>query len=128
MSRPAGQFADDAHRILRPVRQRRIAREPLVGHVRVVLDRAQRLDQIDASRRVADGELGSRGCGIQRLRHVDVARDPIVAEVGPSSRLDEVADLQLRLRAVEQGAGLMRFERNRCVRACAVRQGSLTRA
>src|SRR4051795_12521064 len=55
---PVVHLADDAQRTARAVGLRGVARESLVGHVRVVLEGTQRLHDVDVPPLLAPGERG----------------------------------------------------------------------
>jgi hypothetical protein len=57
---PVRDFAGDPQRIARAVGLRRIAREPLVRQVGVILDRPRRFDGVDPARFFAGGQLGAQ--------------------------------------------------------------------
>ena len=58
MAHPIQELAHNAQRLTTTERTRRI--ELLVGHIRVVLEVARRLDEVDAPRAVTDGQLAVR--------------------------------------------------------------------
>jgi len=55
---PQPELADDADRLLRAVRPRRVPGELLVSQVGVVLEVARRLDEVDALAPLAGRQLG----------------------------------------------------------------------
>lgn len=57
---PIRDLAGDAQRLASPVGFRRIAGEFLVGQIRIIDDRAGRLDGVDPARSVAGGQLGAQ--------------------------------------------------------------------
>src|SRR5262245_39978160 len=99
MTGPLDDFADDAERRARTIRQGRIARESLVGQVRIVFDLTGGLDDVDAAAAVADREFGAPGRGFERRAEVHELRVAALAVVRRAPRFDEIADLQVRLRA-----------------------------
>ena len=71
---PSVQLADDPHRHTGAVGPRRVTRELLVGQVRVVLQLAVDLDDVDAARAVATSELGAPRRGVEGSGDVYVIR------------------------------------------------------
>src|SRR5262249_15461275 len=96
--------ADDAQRIPAAVGLRRIAWEPLVGHVGVVLEWAQRLHDVDAAALSRPGQscrqLRPPSGGIHQRREVDVVRHPTFLEVGAKAWGQLIADLEREPRTV----------------------------
>jgi hypothetical protein len=58
MTDPVNKLANDPYRLAATEGLRRIPRELLVGHVRVVLELPGGLDDVDASAALTAGELG----------------------------------------------------------------------
>jgi hypothetical protein len=88
---PLDDLPEDAERCARAKGSRRVARELLVGEVRVVLDRPGRLDDVDPSAPFADRELGAPGRGVERLGQVDELRVASLAKVRSATGLDQLA-------------------------------------
>ena len=102
MAEPVLDLAGDPQRLRAAVGGGDVAGEFLVGEVRVVLERAGRLDGIDAAAGFAFGELGAPGRRLQSRGEVDVleaALDEIAAETGA----DQVADGEVGPGAVVEG-------------------------
>ena len=72
MTNPVGQLMKDAQGSEAPVREGRVAGEPLVGDVGVVLIVAGRFDDVGARPAVADRQFGAPGGGVQGPGEVDV--------------------------------------------------------
>ena len=113
VSDPVLELADDLHRILGAVRPRGVTGKPLVGHVGIVLEGAQRFDEVDAAPTLAHRQLGAPGGGIQGGRHVHVVGGPSAAVVRPAPGHQQVPHRQVRLGAVEQRPRLVHLERCR---------------
>ena len=79
----------------------------LFGHVRVVLEGAQRLHDVDVSPLAAPGQRGrqlrSPGGRVDERGEVDVVRHPALLEVGAVAGHQLVADRERGLRPVEEG-------------------------
>jgi hypothetical protein len=56
---PFGDLARDPQRIARAIRQSRIAGKLLIGEVRIIDERAGRLDEIDTLSAVPGGKFGT---------------------------------------------------------------------
>ena len=104
MPLPVLQLADDAQRMAGAVGLGEVAGEPLVGHVRVVLERTQGLHDVDVSPFPAPGERGrqlrSPGGGLDERGEVDVVGHPARLEVGAVAGHQLVADRERGLRPV----------------------------
>jgi len=98
---PGGELAEDSQRRARAIGPRRVARELLVGEVRVILDRPGRLDDVDPPRPVADRELGAPRRGVERGGQVHERRGPSLTVVRGAPHLDRVTGRQGGLGAVE---------------------------
>ena len=75
MPHPVRDLADYSHGLPGAVGPGRISGKLFVRYVRVILQRALRLHNVDATSAFAFGQLGSPHGGIQGLRHIDVVRD-----------------------------------------------------
>lgn len=114
MALPTHDLINHPDRLPGTVRPGRVPREPHVRQVGVVLDRAGGLHPVDPAGTIAQRELRSPGRRIQRRGQVDEVR-LLLAEVGAVARLQQVAWLQVGLRAVVEGSGipdLIRFSRH----------------
>ena len=97
MALPLLNFVDHAHRVWRAVRAGDVAGEPLVGDVRVVLERPSGLDHVDAAERVAPGafprQLGRPHGRLEQCGEVDVVRHATLLVVREVAGHEEVAHL-----------------------------------
>ena len=104
---PAVHLADDAQRVAGAVGLRDVPGEPLVGHVRVVLEGALGLHDVDVTPLLGPGQRGGQlrspgGCLHQRAE-VDVVRHPARLEVGAVAGDQVIAGLEHGLRPVVEG-------------------------
>src|SRR6185436_21050513 len=111
MPDPPGELPDDAQRLAAAEGPRRVPRELLVGHVRVVLELTGGLDDVDAPAALAAGQLGAPDRGVEGRREVDVVHHPARFEVRFAPGNQQIASRQLRLRAVQVHARLVHLER-----------------
>jgi hypothetical protein len=102
MSHPVEDFGNDLERLLGAVGSRGVARELLVGQIRVVFERAGGNDDVDVTAAPALGQFGAPG--VEQGREVDVTGDTARLEVGEVAGDEEVANLQKGLGAVVEGA------------------------
>src|ERR1041385_7220225 len=98
---PVDELADDAQGLSATKGLRRIPRELLVGHVRVVLELPGWLDDVDAPAAFTAGELGAPDRGVERCGEVDVVHHPARLEVGFAPRDEQIAYREVSLRAVQ---------------------------
>jgi hypothetical protein len=87
MADPILGLAGDPQRMERAVGGGDVAGEFLVGEVGIVLERAGRLDDVDASTAFAFGRLGAPGGGFQRGAELDVLQ-PAIHEIAAEARPD----------------------------------------
>src|SRR5437764_2311066 len=113
MTDPVDKLPYNAHRLAATERLRGIPRKPLVGHVRIVLERTHRLDDVDSPASYTRGEFGSPGRGVERRGEVDVVHNPADFEVRLAPRDQHLAHRQVRLGAVQVHARLVYLEGNR---------------
>ena len=116
-------LADDAQRMAGAVGLRGVAGEPLVGHVRVVLEGTQGLHDVDVSPLLAPGQrsrqLRSPGGCVHERGEVDVVRHPALLEVGAVAGNQLIADLEHGLRPVVEGpADVLAASRRSRGRSC----------
>src|SRR5690625_925009 len=98
---PLLQLLDHSDRFPSAVRPGRIAREALIGDVRVVLQLTYRVHDVDALATLALGELGAP-CGRgQRLGDVDVVQRSIRSVVRRMPESEQVPGAQVGLGAVQ---------------------------
>src|SRR6476660_8146934 len=110
---PARDLLDDPQWLRRPVGPGRVPGEALVGHVRVVLDRAEWLDPIHPSGPVAASELGGQWCPLARGRQVDVSGLTPRAVVRAPARREQVTRTQVGPGPVEERPGVVYHARRR---------------
>src|SRR5450432_1656542 len=81
MPDPVQQLADNSNRLKAAERLRRIAWELLVGHVRIVLKTARRLNDVDARSAVASSQFRTPRRRVERSGEVDVVHHPTTLEI-----------------------------------------------
>src|SRR4051812_43475129 len=112
MADPVNKLADDAQRLAATEGLRRIPRELLVSHVRVILELSGRLYDVDAPGAVTAGELCPPDRGVERRGEVDVIHHPARFEVRFAPGNQQIADGEVCLRAVQVDARLVYLERH----------------
>src|ERR671937_2015942 len=101
MTDPVDKLANDAQRLAATEGLRRIPRELLVGHVRVVLELPGWLDDVDAPAALTAGELGAPDRGVESCAEVDVVHHSASLEVRFAPRDQQIADREVCLRTVQ---------------------------
>lgn len=99
---PVRDLADDPERRPGAVRPRGIARELLVGDVGIVLELPGRFHLVDARGAVAGGKFGGEARAVAQCGEVDVVHHDFRPVIGPESRGELVAHLQIGFRAMEE--------------------------
>src|SRR5664280_1867444 len=109
------------------IRDRRgIPGELLVRNVGVVVELARRFDELDAPASLTDCKFGSPCGGVEGGGKIDAIHLPALFKVGFSAGDQQVPGNELRLGAVQEVAGLVNLEGDRCV--FAVHDGNATLA
>src|SRR5688500_1083704 len=101
MTHPVDELTNDPQRFATAEGLRWIPGELLVGQVRVVLERAGWLNDVDAPATLADSEFGAPDRGVESCGEVDVVHHPAGFEVRFSSRDQQVAHREVGLRTVQ---------------------------
>jgi len=101
---PGLDLADDAQRLAAAVGLGRVAGEAFVGEIGIVLERARRLDDVDALAALAPGQLAAPDRRVERAREGD-PRLLAVGVVGGVAGREQVVRREVGARAVVEGAG-----------------------
>src|SRR5680860_1456019 len=99
---PVQDFADYSQGLPSAVGPRRVAREPLVGQVGVILKGTRGLHAVDPAGSLAHRQFCTPSGRIQGCGQVDVVRSHSLAEIGAIARFQQVPRLQVHLRAVKE--------------------------
>jgi len=103
---PVQDLASHSQWLPGAVGPRRVAREPLVRQVGVILEGACGFYPVDSAWSLAHRQFRSPNSRIQGCSQVNVVRLPSLAEIGAIARFEQVPRLQVSLRAVVEGPGI----------------------